>query len=111
MATTKKKKTRAKKEVNKSKAIRDCKDKTPSMKPKAIAESLSKKGIKVSPAFVSTVLSNSKKSKTKRRSAGGRPSRGSSIAVNDLVLAKKLAREMGGIDRAQTALSALALLQ
>ena len=71
MAKTKKK-PRAKKTVNKSKAIRDCKARTPGMKPKAIADSLSKKGIKVSPAFVSTVLSNSK-TKTKRRSADSPP--------------------------------------
>ena len=41
----------------------------PDQKPKEIAEALSKKGITVSPQFVSTILSTSKK-KTKTRKAG-----------------------------------------
>jgi hypothetical protein len=120
MANTKKKTTkkrtatRAKKstqtrDVNKSEAIRKLKAKKPSMGPKAIAETLTKQGIKVSPAFVSTVLSNSKK-KGKSKGAGRRAGSGA-IAVDDLVRAKKLVEKMGSIDRAQSALSALARLQ
>src|SRR6056297_2908608 len=57
-------------EPNKSQAIRDYKTANPSAKPKKIAEDLGKQGIAVSPGFVSTILSTSK-----RKKKVGRPGR------------------------------------
>jgi hypothetical protein len=80
--------------------------------PKGIAEALSKDGIKVSAAFVSTVLSNDRKRAGKRRRRKGSrkpgPAKGGLMAK--LVQAKSLVREMGGIKQAQEALDALAKL-
>jgi hypothetical protein len=90
---------------NRSAAIRAYKDSNKNAKPKEISEALVKDGVKVSPAYVSTVLSNARRKgggrRKKRGAAGGR-------AYADLVQAKKLADAMGGIDRARSALSALA---
>jgi hypothetical protein len=89
---------------NRSAAIRAFKEKNPDARPKAIAEGLAKDGVKVSAGYVSTVLSNERRKggkRRKRRGGGGR-------AYADLVQAKRLADAMGGIDKARSALSALA---
>jgi hypothetical protein len=94
---------------NKSAAIRAYKDSHASAGPKEITEALGKDGVKVTPAFVSTVLSNDRRKGRKGRGKGGRP-RGSSSAnaFADLVQAKKLADQMGGVEKARAALNALA---
>lgn len=101
--------------VNKSEAIRAYKAGNTNAGPKAIAEALAKDGIKVSSAFVSTVLSTDRRKagKTRRRRRGvrragmaaGRPRRDS---IENLVQAKKLVDQMGGVDKARVALDALA---
>jgi len=92
---------------NKSAAIRAYKDSHASAGPKEITEALGKDGVKVTPAFVSTVLSNDRRKGRKGRRKGGRP-RGSANAFADLVQAKKLADQMGGVEKARAALNALA---
>jgi hypothetical protein len=100
--------------VNKSEAIRAYKAGNDQAGPKEVTEALAKDGIKVTPAFVSTVLSNDrrKSGKPARRKGGrrgGRPTmNGSMDAVANLVQAKKLADQMGGIPQARAALDALA---
>ena len=90
---------------NRSAAIRAFKEKNPDARPKAIAEGLAKEGMKVSAGYVSTVLSNARRKSGKRRKMkGGRSGR----AYADLVLAKRLSDAMGGIDKARSALNALA---
>jgi hypothetical protein len=102
---------------NKSKAIRDYKSKNDGAGPKEIAEALGKDGVKVTPAFVSTVLSNDRRKAGKpgrrRRRGGrravGRPAGGMGGSSFDrLVQAKRLADQMGGVDKARAALDALA---
>ena len=99
---------------NKSVAIRSYKADHGDAGPKAIAEALSKDGIKVTPAFVSTVLSNDKRKSGKGRRRGRKPGRkagsGGNKTFNSLVQAKKLAEQMGGIEPARRALNALAKL-
>jgi hypothetical protein len=97
---------------SKSKAIRDYKAAHGDSGPTSIAEALGKEGVKVSPAFVSTVLSNARKTsgKGKRGRRRGRTAAGTGSALNQLVLAKKLAARMGGIDKARQALNTLAKL-
>ena len=99
--------------TNKSEVIRNYKRDNPDAGPKAIAEALTKAGSKVTPAFVSTVLSNDKRKSGKPgrrgrkrgRTAGSGSSDG---AMNQLIQAKKLSDQLGGIEKARAALDALA---
>ena len=93
---------------NKSEAIRSYKNANPDAGPKAISAALADDGIEVTPAFVSTVLSNDKR-KTGRigtRGRGRRPA-SSDASLDNLIQAKKLAEQMGGIEQARAALNAL----
>jgi len=106
--------------ASKSAAIRNYKSSHEDAGPTAIAAALSKDGTKVTPAFVSTVLSNAKRKSGKGRRKMARRKmarRGPRAAVaaprsNDslerLMLAKKLAQQMGGVEQAKAALDALA---
>ena len=108
-------------QVNKSQAIRDYRKEHPKHKPKQIAAELGKRGIKVSPQFVSTILSTSKKKKTIRkpgRPKGSRKGRSTAaarstpefshdVSFESLMKVKQIVIEMGGIDDARTALTAL----
>jgi hypothetical protein len=71
-------------------------------------------GVDVSPQMISMIKSKYRKTRRGRRPgvrAVGRPRANSShITVDDLVSAKKLANQMGGVQRAQEVLSALARL-
>ncbi|SMP54713.1 hypothetical protein SAMN06265222_104283 [Neorhodopirellula lusitana] len=118
--------------VNKSKEIRDYYAANPKAKPLEVVEAMKAKGIEVNAQFVSTVKSNSKKKTSKRgttaksasvaktpaRSAkravtakrpGRKPANAASgeISLDSLIKAKSLANEMGGIENARLALSAL----
>lgn len=122
-------------EPNKSQSIRDFSKENPSMKPKQIAEELGKKGVAVSPGFVSTILSTSKKkstvgrpgrpagtskkkatSKVKSVRAVGRPKvtkvataskSSTSVSVDSLLKVKQLVADVGGINQAKSALTTL----
>lgn len=117
---------------NRSEAIRSYYAANPNAKPKEVAEALSKQGISVTPAFVSTVRSTSKgKKKTGKRGrpAGrktarktgrpvGRPSTArrsaassDQVSVDSLMRAKELVNEMGGVEDARYALEALERLR
>src|SRR5690242_10429052 len=96
--------------ANKSATIRNYKKEHPEAGPTEIATSLSKDGTRVTPQFVSTVLSNDKRRGGKRgRRRLGRPRGRSGTAagrratsdnnfLQNLVEAKKLAERMGGIE-------------
>lgn len=115
---------------NKSQTIRDYVAANPTAKPKAIAEALSKKGLDVNAQYVSTILSNDRKSKTKRRAKTGRPAGSSaksatravktakrgrpaakatseSVSVDSLLKLKDVVDEIGGIEEAKSHLKAL----
>jgi len=94
---------------SKSAAIRNYKNGHQEAGPKEIAEALGKEGTKVTPAFVSTVLSNDRRKgrKGRRKAARGR-GRSAANSFESLVQAKKLADQMGGIDKARQALDVLA---
>jgi hypothetical protein len=105
--------------INKTKLIKDAMAANPEATPKEIADSLSKHGI--SAQYVSTVKFNmNKKSdgrpvgKPGRRpatasigSAGKSTSSSSGIEYSDLVKAKSLADQMGGVQKAKAVLDAL----
>ncbi len=105
---------RSKNGTNKSQAIRDFKAANPSASPKEVAEALSKSGITTTPQFISTVLSNARKKGGKVGKRGRKPGRpaaaGKSGELQQLIQAKKLVDQLGGIDAARAAMNALAQL-
>ncbi len=92
--------------VSKSQAIRDYMEDNPDDGPKAVSSALSKSGIKVSAAFVSTIKSMDK---NKIAVQAGRIGKGD-FSMNTLLQAKALADQMGGVERAKAALDALGKL-
>ena len=103
----------AKKKVNKSQAIRDCCAANPDAGPTEVAAALKKQKIIVTPAMVSTVKTASKKKRRGRKKAarGAKKATGDAIALSSLLAAKKMAEQLGGVEKAQAALAALAKLQ
>lgn len=94
--------------ASKSDAIRSYKSSHHAAGPTEIAAALTKDGTKVTPAFVSTVLSNDKRRGRKGRRAAAHRGRRAGDPLEALVQAKKMADHMGGIDKARSALDALA---
>jgi hypothetical protein len=101
-------------EQNMSAAIRDYLKDNPAAKPKAISEGLAKAGVKVTPGYVSTVLSNARKKTGKsakrgrKRGRGGRPAAGGGDVYANLVKAKQLVDQFGSVEKARAALDTLA---
>jgi len=99
---------------NKSLAIRNYKAGNETASPKEIAEALTKDGLKVTSAFVSTVLSNHKRKSDKpsvqSRGPGRRPAVENNSSINELIQAKKLVDSVGSVEKARAALEALARL-
>src|SRR5262245_42152671 len=94
---------RSKKGSSKSAAIRDYKAEHPNAKPKEIAESLNKAGHKITPQYVSTILSNAR-----NRPNGNRRRRAvnvTSSSLDHLMAVKKLVNEVGSVQAAQVAIS------
>jgi len=111
--------------VSKSQAIRDYYDTNPKAKPKEVAAELATQGVVVTPQFVSTIRSNTKRKKTTKRPgrpAGstsakprGRAPRAASsdageVSIDSLLKAKKIVAEMGSVEDAKKALDAFAKL-
>ena len=98
--------------VNKAKVIRDYAEANPTVGPKGIAAALTEQGINATPAYVSTILALARKAKRKGKRGPGRPAAaavgGDFLSV--LIKAKKLAEQLGGVDKAKAALDALAKL-
>ena len=110
----------AAKTVNKSQVIRDYLKKKPNSSPREISEELAKQGIEASAAFVSTVKTGMKKKRgtkrigrpkraAKKAARGGRTAR-DTVSVSTLVQAKKMADQLGGIEKAKDALITLSKL-
>ncbi|MEM9827127.1 MAG: hypothetical protein AAF958_11090 [Planctomycetota bacterium] len=107
--------------VSKTQLILNYKKDNPDAKPKAISEALSAGKVKVSPAYVSTILSNSKRSggktksvvvkrgtkarSTKRAVATASSGGDGGLSVDTLLKVKRLADEVG-ISDLKTAISA-----
>lgn len=113
---------------NKSQAIRDYYEANPDAKPMEVSAELSKKGIVVTPAFVSTVKSTTM-GKSARRSAKksasnvkkssngakrGRPvgstnkaTSSNEVSLDSLLQVKRIVEEMGSVQDAKNALTAL----
>lgn len=95
--------------VNLSEEIRKYVKENPNAKPKAISEGLASAGVKVTPVYVSTILSSERRKSGKGKRRGRRSAaQNSGDVLANLVLAKKLADKMGGIESARAALDTLA---
>jgi hypothetical protein len=95
--------------INLSEEIRKYVEANPNDKPKAISAGLAAKGVKVTPVYVSTILSNERRKSGKRKRRGRKPGRKPASSVHtSLILAKKLADQLGGVDNARAVLDTLA---
>lgn len=118
---------------NKSAAIRQYLDSNPEAKPREIVDALKAQGLEVTPAFVSTIKSKSGGGTAAPKKRRGRPkaaaqaaaktttpraaaapaakrggaATGDTVSVDGLIRAKKLAEELGGVDKVRAALAAL----
>ena len=109
----------AKKKVNKTQLIKDALAKNPKASPGEIAEGLKNHGI--SAQYVSTVKSSlkaKKPTKTAKKKVAKRTvakktvaKKSDKVSLGDLVKASRLAEELGGVDKAQEMLNALAKLK
>ena len=118
------KKSAAKAEVNKSEEIRklakELQAKGEPVRPKTIVEILKKRGIKIAPPQASMVLKKAGFRPRKRRKSGAaavaavpvvKKTSKSTLSIEDLLRAKKLAEEFGGAEKLVNAISALVELQ
>ena len=109
----KKKSPRVKKPLNKAAAIREYKEKHPDALPKEITEVLNRKGYEVNPQYVSMILSVARKkagTSKPRKLARSAAAMGDEFTLDQLMVAKRFIGEMGGVDRAQAAVDAVAEL-
>jgi hypothetical protein len=108
--------------ISKSQAVRDYLAQHRNAMPKEIGPAIkAAHGIDVSPQFISMIKSKFRKAPKrrgrKRRTESfattrrrGRPSNGARFSIDDLLSAKKLAQQVGGVDRAQQLIQALVRL-
>ena len=106
---------RAKQRGEKTKAIREYRDSHPGAKPKEIAEQLNLTGLSITPGYVSTILSNDKRSGKVGKRRRGRPRKDSvpvasksvdkSASFENLLAVKKLIDKVGSVEAAQNAIS------
>ena len=103
--------------MSKSGAIRDYASNNASAKPKAIAEALNKQGYKVTPQYVSMILSNDRRKGGKTSGTRGRrkkvaavaappAAKGKEVSMADLLAAKQLIQSTGSLAKAKAALDA-----
>lgn len=91
--------------MNKSKLIRETKKAHPEMGPTAMVEYLAKNnGVRVSTAFVSTVLTQARKRKNYDRP--GRPAQ-PKLDIDGLMRVKRLVDEFGGVKQLRKAIDAI----
>ena len=102
--------------VNKSKAIKEALAAKPEASSKEIADALTSQGIPVTPTYVANVKSTMNRKpgrpKGKRKGTGGAGAKAASdnVSLASLVQAKKLAAQLGGVEKARELLAALAKL-
>lgn len=103
----KKKTTPATPAVNKTQAIKAALAANRGKGPKEISAILNEQGVNASPAYVSTIKSSLKKKKKSRRTASDREAASNQNPYAPLYAAKKFADEVGSVEEAKKAISAL----
>ena len=98
--------------VNKSKAIKEALAAHAATSSGEIVDLLAAKGITVTSTYVANVKSTLKKSKGRRKGKKEAAAKGASdtVSLSTLMQAKKLAEDLGGVEKARVALAALAKL-
>jgi len=107
----------AKKTAAKTQAIKDALAADPKAGPQEIAEKLVATGLDVKPKDVSNVKFQMKAAKKRRKKAARKPmpaappsTAGDMISLSSLQAAKKLVKELGGVDKAKRAIESLGRL-
>ncbi len=102
--------------VSKTQAIKDYMKQNREAGPKEVAEGLKAQGIKITPAYVSTVKTGlksktktSKATRAKKKSAN-KPAVSDKVSISSLVQAKKFSEQFGGVEKARELLNALSKL-
>ncbi len=95
----------------KSQAIRDYLSQNPGAMPKDIIAGLKAQGTKVSPALVSNVKYGGNMVKATKKAVGRKPASAAAITADDLMQAKELADQLGGVGKAKEALETLERLR
>jgi hypothetical protein len=102
------------KPASKSALIRLFLSDNPKAGPKEIKEALAAKGVEVTDSLISQVKYSKKHLGAKGRRKAGKALTGHGVGnglMDDLVAAKQLADQMGGVEKARSALELLAKLQ
>ncbi|RIK85529.1 MAG: hypothetical protein DCC67_03800 [Planctomycetota bacterium] len=123
-STAPKKKTRRLRSDSKSGAVRAYLKRKPHAGPTAISRALKKRGIDISPAHVSNVKTALKKAGLieggdapaatngrKRRGRGGKARGGDVVSLANLIEARQFVESVGGVEKANELISALAKLR
>ena len=101
-----------KKPVNKTEMIREYYKKNGKATPTDIVAEMKKRNVAVTANYVSNVKSGMKKKTTKMKAVKKKAAKKSDkLSLGDLVKASRLAEELGGVDKAQEMLNALAKLK
>jgi len=110
--------------VNKTQEIKKALAVRPAKTPKEIADALTAKGVDVTPGYVSTIKTNlkakaaapkkkaaaKKKARRKNKRAPKKATPVTKITYDQLRMAKDLAQQLGGIEKAKATLAALSEL-
>ena len=107
--------------MNKTQEIKKALAAAPDKTPREIAEALTAEGVVVSPGYVSTIKTNmkakatapkkrgpAKKATRKKRASKAAPA--TDVTFDQLRMAKEMAQQLGGVENAKKALSALSQL-
>ena len=97
----------ARRKVNKTQAIREAIAAAPGATPKEIAHSL--KLLKITPTYVSNIKSKMKETKKRKTSKTKKTS--TKVDLAELIKAKKMVDDLGGVEKAKEMLDALSKLQ
>jgi hypothetical protein len=108
-------------EINKSDEVRRYMEQNPAAGPKAVVAALKEQGIEVSKSLVNALRAKAKAGKAPTKQAAGPPRRASaaaaprsrtdSLSAADLLEAKKLVDQLGGVEQARRALETLEQLR
>ena len=94
----------SKKGVSKSAAIRNYKNQHPTSKPKEIAAELNRSGFKITPQYVSTILSGARKA-SRKGVRKQQPVVARHSSFERLLAAKQLVTSVGSVEAAQEAIA------
>lgn len=93
--------------TNKSQAIRDALAAHPDKSPLELSEVLKTQGLKIPPTYISTIKSNMKAKRRRKKPKAGKVASRASGVGNGLMAAFELVKASGGIEGAKAALGTI----